>query len=1257
MNSAFGGSFMTRSSMTSINESDASLMPWQFWIDRGGTFTDIVALLPDGRLLCDKLLSENPDHYPDAAIEGIQRFFARFPQYENVSIGDVKMGTTVATNALLERKGEPTLLLVSRGLRDQLEIGYQARPDIFATLIQRAPNLYEQVEEVPERVRFDGTIEMPLDKEGARWILERAYRAGIRSVAVVLMHSWRFPEHELQIGELASLVGFEQISLSHQVSPLIKLVPRGDTTVADAYLSPVLRRYVRQVADALPGGNLQFMQSNGGLTAAERFNGRDAVLSGPAGGVVGMVETAYLDGFDRLIGFDMGGTSTDVSHFAGELERETETDIAGVRLRVPMMNIHTVAAGGGSIVHFSDGRLQVGPESAGAYPGPAAYRNGGPLTVTDCNLLLGKVQPDLFPAVFGADQNQILDLDGVRKQFSVLAKQVSYESGRQYSSESLAEGFLAIAVDNMANAARQISIQRGYDVRDYVLNAFGGAGAQHACLVAEALNMKQVYLHPKAGVLSAYGIGLADCRWVGEASVESFLGITRSGSTAAVTMDQGSVSEGQCEKTIQQAQSAFDDLLQRSRSGNESDRLQYVQQIRRAYLRYRGADTPLLVSFGDASSMILDFEKQHKQLFGFVHEQGEVLLDAVQLECIDPGFKPEVRAAVNNADAVISDQTVSMYLKGAWREVPVLVREQLRDGFQSEGPLLISELTSTIVVEPGWHCRLLASGALVLRQKGAQVLENRGVASVERDPIQLEIFNNLFMSVAEQMGMVLEKTASSVNIKERLDFSCALFDRDGELVANAPHIPVHLGSMSESVQAVIARHQDMEPGDAFVLNTPYQGGTHLPDVTVVKPVFVSTSEQRQPDFYVAARGHHADIGGITPGSMPARSCHIEEEGILLENLLLVRQGIFQREIVLSVLNGGAYPARNPQQNLDDLQAQIASCEKGAQELIRLCQHYGEETVHAYMGFVQDNAEQTLRSKLRDMESGNFEYQMDDGTCFKVAIEVDSQVGKAVVDFTGTGYRPDRLQHPGNFNAPTSVVKAAVLYCFRLLVAKPMPLNAGFFRALSIKVPAASIIAPEYPAAVVSGNVETAQYLVDTLMGALGVMAGSQGTNNNFTFGNEHFQYYETLCGGAGASKLGDGASAVHTHMTNSRLTDPEILEQRFPVVLDHFRVRAGSGGAGRYLGGCGVERHIRFLMPMTANIISGHRQVPTFGLDGGGEGKTGFNYVRRGGANVVLQSLPGSACVELAAGDSFCVHTPGGGGYGCPEEEQSDSVN
>lgn len=1189
---------------------------WQFWVDRGGTFTDIVARTPAGELITHKLLSENPDHYADAAVEGIRQLQARYPQYDS-AIASVKMGTTVATNALLERKGARTLLCISKGLRDQLQIGYQTRPDIFAVHIEQSSPLYERVYEIPERILADGRIDYPLDEEAVVVQLLEARALGYDSIAVVLMHAYKYPQHEQRIGDIAAQLGFQQISLSHRISPLIKLVPRGDTTVADAYLSPVLRHYVNQVTAALPDTALQFMQSNGGLCDAAGFQGKDAVLSGPAGGVVGMVQTARADGFKQIIGFDMGGTSTDVSHYSGdttaELERETLTEVNGVKLRVPMMNIHTVAAGGGSVVHFTDGRFQVGPESAGAYPGPACYRNGGPLTVTDCNLLLGRIQADFFPAVFGPQQNQPLDIARVKTLFAQLADDVEQQSGRRYRAEELAEGFLAVAVDNMAGAVKKISVQRGYDIRNYVLNAFGGAGAQHACAVAAALNIRQVYLHPFAGVLSAFGIGLAEQRWLAEDAVEMSL-------------------SADPQQTLQCAQDKLTALQQRATITG--------QPLARAYLRYAGSDTQLLVNFARAEQMIQAFEQQHRQLFGFIPQGKELRLDAVQLELICGGQPVPSLPLCSRTEASVL--TASLCFAGQWQTVPVLAREGLAAGFTHTGPLLITDANSTIVVEPGWSLTVLDSGALLLTDQGEAAVENTAESVLARDPVQLEIFNNVFMSVAEQMGLVLEKTASSVNIKERLDFSCAVFDRHGELVANAPHIPVHLGSMSESIKVVMRDHADMRPGDAFVLNTPYNGGTHLPDITVVKPVFIGAAETA--DFYVAARGHHADIGGITPGSMPANSCHIDEEGVLLDNLVLMRGGVLQETHIRGVLAAAQYPARNPDQNMADLMAQLAACEKGASELLRLCNQYGRETVHAYMQHVMDNAEQTLRDCLRALPSGEFSAVMDDGTQFRVRVDVDQQQGCARVDFSGTGYRPQQLQHPGNFNAPTSVVMAAVLYCFRALVAKPMPLNAGFFRALEVIVPPQSMIAPQYPAAVVSGNVETAQYLVDVLMGALGLMASCQGTNNNFTFGDATHQYYETLCGGIGASPLGHGASAVHAHMTNSRLTDPEILEQRFPVVLDHFHIRPLSGGEGLFHGGDGVERHIRFLQPMRANIISGHRQVPVSGLAGGGAGKTGRNFVLRHQGR--LQMLDGCADVEVEAGDVFCVHTPGGGGYG-----------
>jgi len=1252
---------------------------WQFWMDRGGTFTDIVAKKPDGSLVTHKLLSENPAHYKDAAIQGIRELLGiEADQALPIElIDEVKMGTTVATNALLERKGEPTVLVTSHGLGDILKIGYQTRPDIFALDIRLPEQLYVGVEEASERLLADGTIDQPFDEEGLAVRLIEWRKQGIESIAIAFAHGYRFPEHEKAAGRLARDLGFKQVSLSHEVSPLVKLVPRGDTTVVDAYLSPILRRYVEQVDSQLSAGNkaasdktsskqrvpLYFMQSNGGLVDAHKFRGKDAILSGPAGGVVGMVETARDDGFERIIGFDMGGTSTDVAHFntsqfssnkdggVREYEREFETQVAGVRLRAPMMNIHTVAAGGGSIVKFADGRFQVGPESAGAFPGPACYRNGGPLTITDCNVLLGKVKAEYFPECFGPNRNQGLDYAGVKQQFEDLSQQINAVTGLAYSPEQIAQGFLTIAIENMANAVKKISLQRGYDVGNYVLNAFGGAGAQHACLVAEALGMKQVYLHPFAGVLSAYGIGLANERWLGEESLQ--------------------LEYSPLHKTC----AAFDEIEARqvrlqnqASSGISSDSNRDVnsQDFWRIHVKYKGTDTPLLISLPnnlDLNKVAEDFHQLHQQTFGFSDSKRALILDAIQLERVAGGrdandYKADHNKAILNNSTLIAIAHSDMVCKVAQGteayQVPVYRREQLPKNIEIKGPALIAENNSTIVIEPNWTGKVIDSGALVLSyeeendpQKKLVQQSSSKLSNQAPDAIQLEIFNNLFMFVAEQMGFVLEKTAASVNIKERLDFSCALFDKAGELVANAPHIPVHLGSMSESIKVVINNNPNMKAGDAFVLNTPYNGGTHLPDITIVKPVFINAGEVA--DFYVAARGHHADVGGITPGSMPARSQHINQEGILLDNLCLVKAGEFQIQMITEVLSDHEFPVRNIEQNIADLKAQLAACEKGAQELKRLSQQYGLDTLHAYMGHVQNNAELTLKACLQELNSGSFEYPMDDGSLIKVAITIDKQNSRAKVDFSGTSD-----QHAGNFNAPTSVAKAAVLYVFRCLVNKSMPLNAGFFRALDIIVPQGSMLAPQYPAAVVSGNVETAQYIVDTLLGALGIMAASQGTNNNFTFGDEEFQYYETLCGGAGATQTGHGASGVHSHMTNSRLTDVEILEQRFPVMLEHFAIRPCSGGVGEHKGGDGIERHIRFLKPMSATIISGHRQVPTFGMAGGGEGKIGMNFVQRfildqqGMPVPKLEFLQGCTDIQMNNGDVFCIHTPGGGGYGRP---------
>ena len=1264
---------------------------WQFWMDRGGTFTDIVAKKPDGSLVTHKLLSENPAHYKDAAIQGIRELLglADDQALPIELIDEVKMGTTVATNALLERKGEPTLLVTSHGLGDILKIGYQTRPDIFALDIRLPEQLYVGIEEASERLLADGTIDLPFDEEGLAVRLIEWRKQGIESIAIAFAHGYRFPEHEKAAGRLARELGFQQVSLSHEVSPLVKLVPRGDTTVVDAYLSPILRRYVGQVDSQLSAAKetvpLYFMQSNGGLVDAHKFRGKDAILSGPAGGVVGMVETACDDGFDRIIGFDMGGTSTDVAHFNAdqfsssdntknpirEYEREFETQVAGVRLRAPMMNIHTVAAGGGSIVKFSDGRFQVGPESAGAFPGPACYRNGGPLTITDCNVLLGKVKAEYFPECFGPQRNQGLDFEGVKKQFEDLANSINQESGLYYCAEKIAQGFLTIAIESMANAVKKISLQRGYDVSNYVLNAFGGAGAQHACLVAEALGMKQVYLHPFAGVLSAYGIGLANERWLGDASLQILYEGDNNSCSVLDVIELNQV----------RLQEKSDRFISRKSC---ADKKQTVQNFWRIHVKYQGTDTPLLLSLPnnlDMMSVAKEFHQLHQKTFGFSDVARPLILEALQLERVASGsnannlndqhITPPINATITakiaeeNTLTPIAESSMTCQQNGKVKtfSVPVYRREQLPKHVDIVGPALIAESNSTIVIEPNWAGNVIESGALILirldnhqtqESQSVSVKQNQEQSNNEQieedktepvpDAIQLEVFNNLFMFVAEQMGFVLEKTAASVNIKERLDFSCALFDQNGELVANAPHIPVHLGSMSESIKVVIDNNPNMKPGDAFVLNTPYNGGTHLPDITIVKPVFINSEAA---NFYVAARGHHADVGGITPGSMPARSQHINEEGILLDNLCLVKEGVFQTEMITAALSDHEFPARNILQNIADLKAQLAACEKGAQELNRLSQQYGLSTLQAYMGHVQDNAELTLKACLKELDSGSFEYSMDDGSLIKVVITIDKHNGRAKVDFSGTSD-----QHAGNFNAPTSVAKAAVLYVFRCLVNKNMPLNAGFFRALDIIVPKGSMLAPQYPAAVVSGNVETAQYIVDTLLGALGIMAASQGTNNNFTFGDEELQYYETLCGGAGATDNNHGASGVHSHMTNSRLTDVEILEQRFPVMLEHFALRPASGGLGKFNGGDGIERHIRFLKPMSATIISGHRQVPTFGMAGGGAGKVGMNFVQRftfdSAGNPVprLEFLQGCTDIQMNRGDVFCIHSPGGGGYG-----------
>ncbi|MEP5760633.1 MAG: hydantoinase B/oxoprolinase family protein [Litoreibacter sp.] len=1188
---------------------------WQFWVDRGGTFTDIVAKTPEGELQTHKLLSENPEVYPDAAVHGIREILGLGPDdaIPNGQIGAVKMGTTVATNALLERKGERTLLLITKGMRDLLRIGYQNRPRLFDLNIELPELLYDDVIEIEERIGADGETVTALDTTYAREALSRAYGKGYRSVAIALMHSYRFPDHEQKLGQMAEQSGFTQVSLSHEASPLIKIVSRGDTAVVDAYLSPILGRYVKQVADALgtsKGGceRLMFMRSNGGLTDATLFEGRDAILSGPAGGVVGMVRTAAELGYDKLIGFDMGGTSTDVCHYAGEFERSFETEVAGVRMRAPMMSIHTVAAGGGSILSYRDGRMQVGPESAGANPGPAAYRRGGPLTVTDCNVLLGKLQPDLFPPVFGPNADQPLDVDVVRAKFDVLASEI----GGEMSVEEMAEGFLRIAVENMANAIKKISVQRGYDVTKYTMNCFGGAGGQHACLVADALGMESVFIHPFAGVLSAFGMGLADVRAMREHQF-------------GLGFDKINDAEVVLERLIAAAEA---EVI------GQGIPLAQITTVTMAHIRPDGAQQTLEVPFGTMNQMTKAFETAHMQRFGFVPEDATLLIDVLTAEAI--GATGETVTLPDTGKTSSPPKRSQMWSNGKVRDVPVIDRTTMCIGDIKLGPAILTEPTGTNILEQGWEAETVSGGNLVLRRTTSVArLEAIGT---KVDPVMLEVFNNLFMSIADQMGATLANTAYSVNIKERYDFSCAIFDEAGDLVANAPHVPVHLGSMSESVRVILRQNAGkIRPGDVFMMNNPFNGGTHLPDVTVITPVFDDAGTRII--YTVASRGHHADIGGKTPGSAPPDSRVIDEEGVLIDNFLLVQQGQLRDAQTRELLASGLYPCRNINQNMADLSAQIAANATGAGELTKITQQFGLETVHAYMIHVQDNAEESVRRVLDVLRDCDFTYPLDSGDQIKVAITVDKSARQATIDFTGTSG-----QNEFNYNAPMAICRAVVLYVFRTLVGSDIPMNEGCLKPLNLVVPEGSMINPNAPAAVISGNTEVSQAIADTLYGALGVIAGSQGTMNNFVYGNDVHQNYETICGGTGAGDGFHGTSAVHSHMTNTRMTDPEVLETRFPVRVDEFSIRHGSGGLGEYVGGNGIVRRLRFLEPMTVTVLSSHRKVAPHGAAGGGEAFVGENSVERADGHII--ELKGNDEVQLSVGDVFVMKTPGGGGYG-----------
>ena len=1213
--------------MTNISPQDKS--GWQFWVDRGGTFTDLVARSPSGDLHTHKLLSENPESYADAALQGMRDILglAGDAALPAAMIDAVKMGTTVATNALLERKGDATLLVVTKGFRDQLRIAYQARPRLFDREIILPEMLYSRIEEVIERVDAADNVLIPLDLDDLAPRLQAAFDTGIRAIAIVLMHGYRVPAHEIAIADLAAKIGYTQISTSHGTSPMIKFVGRGDTTVADAYLSPILRRYIDRLAadiDQSGGTKLQLMQSNGGLTDASLFQGKDAILSGPAGGIVGAVKTAEQAGFDKVITFDMGGTSTDVAHYESGYERVFDTVVAGVRINAPMLLIHTVAAGGGSICRFDQGRFQVGPQSAGANPGPACYRRGGPLAVTDCNVMLGKLQPQHFPHVFGPNQDEALDATPVRAVFAALARQVEAETGMVRSGEEIASGFLRIAVENMANAIKKISVQRGYDVTDYALQCFGGAGGQHACLIADVLGMKTVLIHPFAGVLSAYGMGLADVTALRERSVEADLDIS----------------------LITQLRNDLNDLAIQAEAelAHQDVTPERIVTHLFVHLRYDGSDTALGVPFDDIASMTAAFEAAYQARFGFLMPEKGLVAATISVESIGRNFDVETMTQAVVDEVPNPLDTVSSYMDGAAMQTPVFDRSAIGVGQKIMGPALIIEATGTNVIEPGWQAEMTALGNLVVRRVVA--VAARVAIGTDCDPVMLEVFNNLFMSIAEQMGYTLQNTALSVNVKERLDFSCAIFDPTGALIANAPHMPVHLGSMGESVRAVIRSNAgNINAGDAFVLNNPYNGGTHLPDITVVTPVF--DDDNKTILFFVASRGHHPDVGGRTPGSAPPDSRHIEEEGVLIDNFKLVDAGIYLEAEMRAILDNAKYPARNTDQNIADLRAQLAANEKGLRELYKMVGHYGLNTVQAYMGHVQDNAEESVRRVIDVLKDGSYTYPMDNGQQVAVNISIDKANRSALVDFTGTSKQGDN-----NFNAPAAVCRAAVMYVFRTLVDDNIPMNEGCLKPVEIILPDDCMLRARYPAAVIAGNVETSQIVTDTLYGALGVMAASQGTMNNFFYGNATYQYYETLCGGSGAGPGFNGTDAVHTHMTNSRLTDPEVLEWRYPVLLESFEIRQGSGGKGEFNGGNGARRRLRFLQDMEAVILANHRIIPPYGMAGGDDGAVANNWVERQDGTV--ETLTSTDIRAMRVGDVFVIETPGGGGYGKPKSAKNN---
>ncbi len=1179
---------------------------WTFWVDRGGTFTDVIGVSPAGEEHTLKLLSAS-NAYEDAAVEAMRRLLgaglgAPFPA-ERVKA--IKIGTTVATNALLERRGAKTLFITTAGFADALEIGDQTRPELFALAIRRPPPLYAGVIEADERLAADGTVARPLDEAALERAIEAAAGDGCESAAIAFLHSDLNGEHEARAAAIAGRAGLVGLSLSHEVSPLPKFVPRAETTVADAYLTPVLEAYARRLRELTEGAPLFFMTSAGALVSAGAFRGRDAVVSGPAGGVVGVARTAEAAKAGAVLGLDMGGTSTDVCRFAGALERRDHTTVASVNLRAPRLDVETVAAGGGSILAFDGLRARVGPQSAGAAPGPAAYGLGGPPTVTDANLVLGRLDAAFFPSVFGPKGDAPLDVAAARSALAGLAQAMG-----ALSAETAAAGFVAVAVEQAAAAIRRISTERGFDPREHALVAFGGAAGQVACQVAEALDIGEVLCPRYASVLSAWGVGQARLRAIRQSGLERAL--DERGLAGAVIL---------ADALIEQARGAL--TAQGGVAGGVEKRLA---------IRYAESSTPVVLPMSSPAEARLAFEAAHQRLFGFTEPGQTIMIDSVEVEVSEAVIR--VPPAAQRRD----DRSEDPPLPRAGRLARLAPGAVLADEVRApiEGPRLIVRGDTQIWLAEGWRANPAAEGLLRLTRTAAGGAP-RELDLTRPDPVTLELFNRRFMGVAEAMGAALERTARSVNIKERLDFSCALFDADGGLVANAPHMPVHLGSMGASVRAVHARHPRQEPGQAFALNNPYGGGTHLPDITVVMPVFIGGVEE--PDFFVAARGHHADVGGVQPGSMPPFSTSIDEEGVFLDALPIMAAGRFLEDETRAALAAGPWPARSPDRNVGDLKAQIAACQAGASAVGEMIAAHGALTVSRYMAFVQANAEASVRRAVGKLGEGAARVPIDGGGEIVLRVTVDAAAGEAVLDFTASS---DQL--PSNFNAPSSIVDAAALYVFRTLVDDEIPLNAGCLAPLNVKVRHGSMLDPERPAAVVAGNVETSQHIVDALYGALGVMAGSQGTMNNFTFGDETRQYYETICGGVGATAGAAGASSVHSHMTNSRLTDPEILERRFPVRVERFAIRRGSGGAGLHPGGDGATRRIRFLEPMDAALLSTRREHAPRGLAGGADGAGGTQRLIR--ADGTVMPLPGCFAVTVEAGDAIEIDTPGGGGFG-----------